>query len=105
MSSYVHNGKEITYDICEKNIRINDSYKIKAKSGMIEILTRICADATYKGYTYTRTLKSWLREWQAHNVLYTLGVARKRTGSVDLNENASGIARFCYNLLALLYWY
>lgn len=103
MGYYVHNGREITYEIWKKNIHINDSYKIEAESDMIDILVHIRADAEAQGYTYARTIKSWLREWQAHNFLYLIGLARKRTGSVDLNEDESSFKRFCYHFLALLY--
>ena len=105
MGHYVYNGREITYEIWKKNIRINDSYKIETKSDMLDILVHVCADAEAQGYTYTRTIKSWLREWQAHNFLYLIGIARKRTGSVDLNEDESSFKRFYYHLIAILYWY
>jgi hypothetical protein len=105
MGSFMYNDREITYVICKNNIRISDSYKVEAKAEMIEILARVRADAEAQGFTYKRPIRSWLREWQAHNFLYVIGIARKRTGSVDLNEDESLLKRLCYNILAPLYWY
>ena len=44
-------------------------------------------DPLYKEAERTRTLKSYLIEWKAHNTLYNWGLFRSRTANVDLDEN------------------
>ena len=69
---------------------------------MFPILTLIREQIAYEeGITYTRTTDSWVQEWAAHNVLYNLGIAMERTGTVDLSENESKFRLFCYRFLAI----
>ena len=90
------------YTLTKENIHIEDSYKIENKSEMRTILTIIRARAEKQGFHYNRSLASWVNEWTSHNLLYTRGVAKERTGSVDLNEDVSRFMRFCYWFLSNL---
>ena len=49
-----------------------------------------------------RSLRSLTDEWEAHNLLYSLGIARGRTESVDLDE-ARWYTEAAYFLLAAVY--
>lgn len=90
----------------EKNpsIHIKDSYKVKSNDEIMYILNRIHEMDDYKKLQeigYTRTLDSEFQEWKAHNVLYRLGVAPARTGSVDIDQNESAIRKFGYAILSM----
>lgn len=81
---------EIQYD--NKNIKIVDSYKIVNEIAMRYILIQFLKQTNYKT---KRNLKSWIKEWKAHNRLYKLGLFRSHTSDCDLEENEK-----CYRLLA-----
>lgn len=49
---------------------------------------------------YNRTFESEVAEWKAHNVLYRWGIARERTGTVDIDQNESKFRRFIYAILS-----
>ena len=103
MKKHIICGLEVTF--YRNNIHIENSYTIKNEKQMITLLkcARELAKSLYD-YKYKRTISSWLREWEAHNLLYALGVEKKRTGSVDLNEDESKTRRFGYFALSLLYF-
>lgn len=75
------------------NVHIEDSYKIKDKDKQIKILEYL-----HKSYSWfkERSIKSYLREWRAHNRLYKLGLFRRHTKDVDLNVKESMFRRFIY---------
>lgn len=50
----------------------------------------------------SRSLRSLTDEWEAHNLLYSLGIARDRTESVDLDA-ARWYTEAAYFLLAAAY--
>ena len=103
MKKHIICGLEVTF--YRNNIHIEDSHTIKSKKQMSTLLkcARELAKSLYD-YKYKRTNASWSREWEAHNLLYTLGIEKKRTGSVDLNEDESKTRRFGYFALSLLYF-
>ena len=61
------------------------------------------AEAEKRGFTYKRSLSSWLMEWKAHNYLSDKNIETSRTSSVDINEDEKLIRRFGYFVLALFY--
>jgi len=86
------------------NIHIQNSYIITDEKEMFKMLLKIRNDAIfYRNIKYTRTMKSWIREWKAHNLLYRFGYEKKRTGSVDLDENESTFRLLGYFVLSYLY--
>ena len=88
-------------DISPKNIHIHDSYKIKKEAGMNFILDRILEldDSILK----TRSRKSIIREWKAHNICYNLGLFKKSAQHTDIEAYQNLIVKFSYFLLSLLY--
>lgn len=92
------NGKTIHYNDTETNVHIVDSYHIKNTEEMCDILTHIRAMSSF---VYTRNNESWLNEWHAHNVLYSLGIEKERTGSVDLSEHEKKWHRLVFWFIAL----
>lgn len=91
-----------TYD---KNptLHIKNSYKIDCGAEIIVALDLIHKTEEYKKLLeagYTRTFQSEFNEWKAHNILYKMGIARARTGSVDISQNESKLFRLGYVILS-----
>lgn len=85
------------------NTHIENSYLVKSRADMRDILeciehNSLCGDAVRR-----IPMNTMIREWRAHNLLYALGIARKRTKDVDLNEN-KWCTRAIYFVLSLMYW-
>ena len=81
---------QIKVKIDDISIEIVDSYKYNNEEDMKRILNIIMNSDTYKFYGYSRTEKSYLSEWKAHNAAYSLykkGEWGDRTKSVNLNKN------------------
>ena len=97
------NGKQINYTLTKQNVHIQDSYAITSKTEMLAILSTIRLEAAKNDIFYNREDDSWLAEWCAHNRLHKLGIAKRRTGSVDLDENESKIRLLLYPIIALGY--
>lgn len=99
--SYFHKNTYLHISFDELNIHIEDSYQVKTKKEMEEIL-RIVEGASFnRGISYLRKRASWIREWKAHNLLYKLGLFKDRTKSVDLNEKESWFRRLGYFILSI----
>lgn len=84
------------------NVHINDSYIVGCKD-IPSWVQCIKSAGEQNGYTYSRSVQSWINEWKAHNLLFKLGVAPARTRDVDLNEDETMLRRVGYFLLSLLY--
>lgn len=87
--------------ICVKN-----SYKIKYSDDIENLLKIICNNPAFSEFKiagYKRTLSSMRREWEAHNLLYKLGIFKTRTGSTDLDNNESFIRKAGYTVLLFIY--
>lgn len=90
------NGIKIKYD--KKGVSIINSYKVTIAEDMIIIL-RLFQLKTY--YKSRRTLKSWVKEWKAHNRLYKLGLFRNHTKDCDLEENEKWWRLLAYQILGV----
>ena len=90
------NGVKIKYDI--KGVSIIDSYKVTNVKDMIIIL-RLFQLRTY--YKSRRTLKSWVKEWKAHNRLYKLGLFKSHTKDCDFEENEKWWRLLAYQILGV----
>jgi hypothetical protein len=87
-------GVDIEYD--ENNIKVIDSYKIKKRDLISDILVLFKLET---GYVSKRNLVDWVSEWVAHNRLYTLGLFRSHTKDVDLEENEKRWRKIIYKIL------
>lgn len=45
-----------------------------------------------------------MNEWRAHNLLYSMGIEKERTRSVDLSINESWYKKIGYFILSLFYF-
>ena len=103
MFTFVHENMTINCIISKNNLHIMDSYKIRKSSDMLAVLKIIRAEAYLRGFTYRRSIASWLHEWKAHNTLSARNIETERTSFVDLNEDESIIRRLGYFVLSLFY--
>lgn len=97
-------GIKIEFSTENLSIHIENSYKVKNGLDIRACLYCIydsdeCAELRAKGFK--RTLESAYREWRAHNFLYRLGIMRKRTSHVDINNNEPKWRRFLYAILSV----
>lgn len=96
---------EIIFDFDNLNIHIKDSHKLYSRQAVEEALNYIHSTVEYQEFVdagYTRTYKSQLNEWRAHNVMWSWGYKRSQTGSVDLDQNESNLRKFLYSIIACL---
>lgn len=80
---------EIKYS--KDNTHIEKSHEVINKQIMEQYILWIIEERKARKYPITRTKKSYMREWLGHNLLYKLGLFKRHTESVDLNENNSVI--------------
>lgn len=86
--------------VTSNNIHIKDSYDIKKRSEMKEILYAI----QYKSpdcNVFKRSYNSMISEWRTHNRLYRLGYKKDRTGSVDLNYPLKWYIELAYRIFGI----
>lgn len=96
---------EITFNYDILNIHIEDSRKLYYQEEVEKALEFIHSTPEYAEFVnagYTRTHKSQLEEWRAHNIMWSWGYKRSRTGSVDLDQNESALRKFLYKIIAIL---
>lgn len=98
------NGGKLVVKLDSDSVHIIDSYKIKSTKQMKNIIRLIRYAAVNCEFNYKRTRRSWLREWKAHNILYSLNIKRKSAINTDLDESESFGRRFVYFVLSLFYW-
>lgn len=93
---------EFSYSISNNNIHINDSYKIKSKESMLNVLNDIYNK--YYSDVFKRSMDSLLNEWGAHNLFYNLHLFRSHTKDVDLNYPQKKWLSICYNIVGFVYF-
>lgn len=70
---------------------------------MEEILSLIRDEVSSDMAVHKRNLFSMIYEWRTHNLLYALGIAKDRTGSVDLNTNQPWYIKVLYAIISPFY--
>ena len=104
---YTYSDKEyeVTFNYDILSIHIEGSHELYTRQEVVDALTYIHSTEEYKELVaagFTRTLKSQIDEWRAHNVMWSWGYKRNRTGSVDLDQGESGLRKFLYAIIAHL---
>lgn len=87
----------------ENNTTIFDSYQVKCTEDMKSILYLIRDSSKDISPVDTRGIKDMVREWRAHNLLYSLSIIRNKTKNVDLNSGQKWYTKVGYMLLSPLY--
>lgn len=91
------------YKISDNNICIINSYRYKSKIEMKEILFYL-KTLHPDNIVFTRSINSLIREWRSHNLLYKLGIARKRTKDVDLDYPQKWYYTIAYFMGSIIYY-
>ena len=108
MKQFILQYKGNILEVCayEYNTHIKDSYRIRNISDMDNILKLIRYEVTEDNYAINkRDIHNMINEWRAHNLLYSLGIMKDRTKSVDLNINQSWYVTLSYKVLSLFYFH
>lgn len=100
MSVLIYNDKEIEYKVSNVNLAIINSYKIKNKADMKNILYKIMnQESEHKFDVFKRSVKGMVQEWRAHNIIYNLGLFRTHTCTVDLEANQKWIFKIIWKII------
>lgn len=91
--------KGISYVLTRTNCHIVDGYLYSSRKLMEEFCLKVLPNDFFKA----RSLKSYVAEWRAHNLLYDLHLFRSHTQDTDLSTKENKFARFCYSILTLFY--
>ena len=94
----------INYKISTNNIHITDSFQYTTKKEMKEIIQYL--KKLYPDHiVFTSSISSLVKEWQSHNLLYRLRIAKDRTKDLDLDLDypQKWYYKIAYFLLSLLY--
>ena len=90
-------------NITQSNTHVKDSWQTKSPIAIRERILALQAFCSVKNATIlTRSVRSLVDEWCAHNLLYHLGIARSRTADVDLDE-AKWYTEVGYFIMAAIY--
>lgn len=95
----IYNNYNIT--LSSNNIHIEDSYKCKYIKDMKNILKYIKSQDP----KCTRNIFGMINEWRSHNLLYSIGLYRERTKSVDLEYNSKWYYSIAYFCMSLFYFH
>lgn len=97
------NDTQLEVIISPNNTQIKDSYLVRSRKDMKSILRQIQMPNFSNYACDRRTIKSMVREWCSHNLLYDLGLWKDRTRDVDLNYPTKWYEDVGYFVLSLLY--
>ena len=78
------NGKERTMLFGETSVKVKNTYEVKEKKDIKEIVLFIRWYADQKGYKVTRKDEDIIGECRLHNYLYELGYKKEQTRDSDL---------------------
>lgn len=93
--------------ITNNNIHITDSYKVKTRESMKNILNILReylndSNITMKTPLDYRSNNSMIREWITHNNLYRLGLYQDRVKNIDLNYPQKWYVKILYAIGSLI---
>lgn len=95
-------GETLTVNYSSNNVHIYNSHLV-AKTHIKDWVKEIKAFGIENGYVYSRSDRSWINEWKAHNLLFKWNIEPNRTKDVDLNEGETFLRKIGYFLLSILY--
>lgn len=105
MKRLVFNYKDSIFvtEASKDNTTIFGSYRIKSPDDMEAILTQIGLECPVEWAINKRTIFSMIQEWRVHNLLYSLGIFKSRTGDVDLNTDQPWYIKVLYFIISPFY--
>lgn len=95
---YEIEGHQIKFTICETLLTIYDSYLVREDKIKITFLKKLTQN--YPFILKDRSIKSMLREWKSHNVLYKWKVRPINTKDTDLEYKQCLFCKIGYFILA-----
>lgn len=98
-----YNGNKVTAELSDDNTRIYDSYRFRSSKDMRAILSELGKQSGYCMAINTMLNSDMLREWRAHNFMYSLHLFRSHTKDVDLNTGKSWYIKALYAMFSVLY--
>lgn len=87
----------------DNDINIIDSYQV-SKYAFRSILEEIKDRGFGKNVFANRRVESMILEWSLHNLLFCIGIAKKRTKDVDINWPQRWYVNALYNVLGCIAW-
>lgn len=101
-----YKDKSYRVTISGTNTNILDSYSIKSITDMRNIIKEVKNKVSDNSMAiHHRSLFSMMNEWRVHNLLYSFGIQKDRTKSVDLDLNQPWYMKVAYILLSPLYFH
>lgn len=96
----------VRVNVTKNNISIEESYKVQKKSDMRNILEQLKSlyEDEHNNVLDNRTIRSIICEWRSHNLVYSLGLFRDRTRTVDINYPIPDYMNIVYFMASLFYW-
>lgn len=92
-----------SYLLTDTNYHIDNSCEVR-KDLFCYFYTLRLTPQTSESQVWQRSDFSLSMEWASHNFAYKLGIARKRTASVDLNYPQKWYVKALYTIVGLLGW-
>lgn len=91
--------------LSESCTTIIDSYQVTSRKDMKEVLKVLREDAEDNKALaiHKRSISSMINEWRVHNLLYSFGIQKDRTKSVDLNMGQPWYVTVLYTILSPFY--
>lgn len=84
------------------NLHIEDSYQVKSKNEMKDIINKFKRDFPEHVLTKVPTYLL-VAEWASHNLCYKLGIYKERTKDADLNIDKPYYMNIVYLICSLFY--
>lgn len=93
---------DIVYKLTKDCLTIYNGYQTSNKKQMVSFLTSLRNIKNKDTIVARRSIKSMVREWRAHNLLYNLHLFRSHTQDVDLDKEP-WYRQVIYFILSIFY--
>lgn len=92
----------VKYSISNNGMSIPNSYLVKKKSEMKNVIKQIREENKDNGFDILkRSDMSFVREWRSHNIFYNLHIMRSHTRTVDFEYPQAWYFKVAYALVGL----
>lgn len=96
-------GTEINYILSGNNCSVRNSYLYINNDELKREFIKYIMDNNSNFLTCKRSIGSFVREWKAHNILYSWGWFKSSTEHADLNTDESPVRRIGYFFITLFF--
>lgn len=104
MKNYIieYRNNIIRLGIGIESSNIRNSYRFKSIKDMLNILI-LCRLKDSDSSLHARGMLGMINEWRVHNLLYSLGIAKKRTVSLDIEAKQPWYLKLLYGIISPFY--